>query len=82
MPVKAGGECKYYTSVPLGTLNPSATSIREKKISLKQYTQIKSAFLADIRDKSVLPIDPIVIKKSITAIEKSPLKALDVTHIG
>ena len=55
---------------------------REKKISSKQYTQIKSAFLADIRDISVLPIDPIVIKKSITAIEKSPLKALDATHIG
>jgi len=55
---------------------------REKKISSKQYIQIKSAFLADIRDISVLPIDPIVIKKSITAIEKSPLKALDATHIG
>ena len=42
---------------------------REKKISSKQYIQIKSAFLADIRDISVLPIDPIVIKKS-TSLER------------
>lgn len=55
---------------------------REKLLSSKQYLQIKSAFLADIRDILVLPIDPIVIKKSVNAIEKSPLKALDATHIG
>jgi hypothetical protein len=55
---------------------------REKKISTKQYTQIKSAFFEDIRDIYVIPIDPDVVKKSITAIERSSLKALDATHIG
>lgn len=55
---------------------------REKKISSKQYAQINTAFFSDIRDMAVLPIDPIVIKKSIAAIEKSPLKALDAAHIG
>jgi len=55
---------------------------REKKISSKQYAEIKTFFLADIRDISVLPIDPGVVKKSINAIEKSPLKTLDATHIG
>ena len=55
---------------------------REKKITSKQYTQIKSAFLSDIRDITVLLIDPIIVKKSINVIEKSHLKTLDAAHIG
>ena len=30
----------------------------------------------------IIPIDPDVVKKSIAAIEKSSLKALDAVHIG
>lgn len=80
--------CYYADSIGISILLPVEAIAtfnrlrREKKISSKQYAQIKSAFFSDIRDISVLPIDPIVIKKSVIAIEKSPLKALDATHIG
>jgi uncharacterized protein len=55
---------------------------REKRISLKQYGQLKEALLADIRDITIIPLSPQILKSAINGLENSPLKAIDAIHIG
>lgn len=68
--------------MPIETFSTLNRLKRKKKISAKQYKLIKSEFLADIRDITVISVDVQVVKRAINTIEKSPLKALDATHIG
>jgi uncharacterized protein len=55
---------------------------REKRISLKQYGILKEELLADIRDITLIPLSPQIVKSAIDGLENSPLKALDAIHIG
>jgi hypothetical protein len=55
---------------------------RDGGLTAGEYEKIKSSFLGDIRDITLIAIDTLVVKYSIRAIETSPLKALDSLHIA
>jgi len=55
---------------------------REKKLNLHEYESAKQAFAADLRDAIVCGINEPVIQRSLTVLEKCPVRAMDALHIG
>ncbi len=55
---------------------------REGLIDLESYTQIKSAFVADISDATILQITSSAIQQSINLLENYPLRSMDALHIA
>ncbi len=56
--------------------------LRENKLSLEQYQQLRLALLADIEDIAICDLTPSVLAKTITSLENNALRAMDAIHIG
>jgi predicted nucleic acid-binding protein len=67
---------------PVEILSAVSRLQREGRVNAQQYAAIKTEMLSDIRDITLIPIDAAVVKNSIAAIEKSPVKTLDSLHIA
>ena len=68
--------------LPVEAISTLSRLKREKRLSLDQYNGIKKEFFLDIRDVTMIPLTPSVVKTSIDCLERSALKALDSLHIG
>lgn len=68
--------------LPVEAISTFARLKREKRVSLKQYGILKEELLADMRDITIIPLTPQIIKSAINSLENSPLKALDALQIG
>ncbi len=55
---------------------------RESRIDNTQYRQLKTLLLADIEDAAICDLTPLVIARTITALEASGLRGMDAIHIG
>jgi len=55
---------------------------RESRIDNTQYRQLKTLLLADIEDAAICDLTPLVIARTITALEASALRGMDAIHIG
>jgi predicted nucleic acid-binding protein len=56
--------------------------VRERKISKKQYRQLKNNFLNDIAEATLIPLSENVLLRTILCLEKTSLKSLDAIHIA
>ena len=56
--------------------------VREKALSKREYNQVKTLIFSEIEDMEVVPVQPEVVRCSILALERSPLRAMDAIHIG
>jgi uncharacterized protein len=68
--------------LPIETVSTFARLKRERRLSSKQYSVLKEELFADIRDITIIPLSPQIVKSAINGLEHSPLKALDAIHIG
>ncbi|MBN1981064.1 MAG: type II toxin-antitoxin system VapC family toxin [Chitinivibrionales bacterium] len=68
--------------LPIEIIATCARLKREKCISSRHYSKIKSALLIDLRDITIIMPEPSVVQKTVYAIESSPLKTLDAIHLG
>ena len=55
---------------------------RESRIDNTQYRQLKTLLLTDIEDAAICDLTPLVIARTITALEASALRGMDAIHIG
>lgn len=55
---------------------------RESRIDNTQYRQLKTLLLADIEDAAICDLTPMVIARTIAALEASALRGMDAIHIG
>jgi len=55
---------------------------RESRIDNTQYRQLKTLLLADIEDAAICDLTPLVIARTIAALEASALRGVDAIHIG
>lgn len=55
---------------------------RESRIDNTQYRQLKTLLLADIEDAAICDLTPLVIARTIAALEASALRGMDAIHIG
>ena len=55
---------------------------RESRIDNTQYRQLKTLLFADIEDAAICDLTPLVIARTITALEASGLRGMDAIHIG
>jgi len=56
--------------------------IREKRLSLPDYANIKQHLSDDIHDAEIINLTPQVIATSLALLEASPLRAMDALHIA
>ena len=55
---------------------------REREITSNQYAEAKRALLDDVRDAIIVNLTVPVISSALTALEESPLRAMDALHIA
>ena len=55
---------------------------REKKINLKEYSQIKQFIVKDFQDFSVCELTPRIISEAIILLEKHSLRTMDALHLA
>jgi len=55
---------------------------REREITSNQYAEAKQALLDDVRDAIIVNLTVPVISSALTALEESPLRAMDALHIA
>jgi len=55
---------------------------RESRIDNTQYRQLKTLLLADIEDAAICDLTPMVIARTIAALEAGALRGMDAIHIG
>lgn len=55
---------------------------RERGITSNQYAEAKRALLDDVRDAIIVNLTVPVISSALTALEESPLRAMDALHIA
>ncbi len=55
---------------------------REREITRYQYAKAKRALLDDVRDAIIINLTVPVISSALTALEASPLRAMDALHIA
>ncbi|MBI4387183.1 MAG: type II toxin-antitoxin system VapC family toxin [Elusimicrobia bacterium] len=55
---------------------------RERKISRSQYRLLKRRLAADMEQASVVGLTPSVLGRTISCLERTPLKTLDALHIA
>ncbi|MBN2691984.1 MAG: type II toxin-antitoxin system VapC family toxin [Burkholderiaceae bacterium] len=56
--------------------------LREGRIDVQQYRDVKTDLLADIEDALVCDTAPEVVGHAIRALESHPLRGVDALHIG
>ena len=67
---------------PIEMISTLNRLVREKALSPKEYHQVKSLIFSEIEDMEVVPVQPEVVRWSILALERSPVRAMDAIHIG
>ncbi|MBI2959242.1 MAG: type II toxin-antitoxin system VapC family toxin [Betaproteobacteria bacterium] len=55
---------------------------RERKLSAGQYQRVKGELMADIADALVCDTTPQVVARSVQALERHRLRAMDAIHLG
>ncbi len=55
---------------------------REGKLSAGQYRRLKSDLMADIADALICDTTLQVIRQSVRALERHPLRGMDAIHLG
>ena len=55
---------------------------RERLLTRNRYVRIKRALAADVEQATVLAITPPVLGRTVAALEKAPLRALDAIHVA
>ena len=55
---------------------------RERSIRLEEYILAKSHLIADIRDAEIIELTNEVISRTISILEKSPVRTLDAIHVA
>ena len=55
---------------------------REGKLSAGQYRRLKSDLMADIADALICDTTLQVIRQSVQALERHPLRGMDAIHLG
>jgi predicted nucleic acid-binding protein len=68
--------------LPIEIVSAFSRLKREKRITEKEYTNLKEELFTDLRDITVISLSPAIVKTAIDSIERSPLKTFDATHIG
>lgn len=68
--------------LPIEAISAFSRLKKERKISAEQYRRMKGSLFEDLRDITILPIQPVTVGLSVKAIENAHLKALDAIHIG
>ena len=56
--------------------------VREKRLTEKQYAQLKADLRADLVDALLCDTSPQVVQRAIDALEVVPLRSMDAVHIG
>lgn len=56
--------------------------LREKELTRKQYSTVKSRFLIEIKDSILINLTPSVISKTTVLLEKHRLRGMDAIHIA
>lgn len=68
--------------LPIEALATFSRLKRGNQLTGIDYRRIKEELFIDLRDITIISPTPAIVKHAINAIELSPLKALDATHIG
>ncbi len=55
---------------------------REGKLSAGQYRRLKNDLMADIADALICDTTPQVIRQSVQALERHPVRGMDAIHLG
>lgn len=56
--------------------------VREKRLTEKQYAQLKADLRADLVDALLCDTSPQVVQRAIDALEVVPLRGMDAVHVG
>ena len=64
------------------TISAFARLRREKKLNTTQYNQCKRSAIEDFTAFQICQLSPEVIKKSITLLEHTELRAMDALHLA
>lgn len=56
--------------------------VREKRLTEKQYAQLKADLRADLVDALLCDTSPQVLQRAIDALEVVPLRGMDAVHVG
>lgn len=56
--------------------------LREKRISQKNYLNLKKAIVTDVSQIDLCEMTAAVIEQTVVCLERNPLRALDVIHLG
>ncbi len=56
--------------------------VREKKLTKKQYSTVKSRFQLEVSDSIIITLTPAVISKSTVLLEKYVLRGMDSLHVA
>jgi uncharacterized protein len=55
---------------------------REKRVTPRQYDQLKKDLAADVGQATILDLAPAVIRTAIHCLEHAPLRAMDAIHVA
>lgn len=56
--------------------------MREGRLSDRHYRSLKSAMQADLSDADLCDLSQAVLEKTLSCLERHPLRALDALHLG
>ena len=55
---------------------------REEKLTPARYRALKRQLAADIEETTTIDLTPLIIDRTITCLERVPLRALDAVHLA
>jgi predicted nucleic acid-binding protein len=55
---------------------------RERALTKHQYTKAKQRLIDDVRDANIINLTVPVVGSAVTALETSPIRAMDALHIA
>jgi len=56
--------------------------LRERRLGVQGYREIKRQLLDDIRDATILQVTPAVVSRSVGLLEGNVLRAMDALHVA
>ncbi|MCH9698673.1 MAG: type II toxin-antitoxin system VapC family toxin [Gammaproteobacteria bacterium] len=56
--------------------------LREKRISQKNYLDLKKAIVTDVSQIDLCGMTTAVIEQTVVCLERNPLRAMDAIHLG
>jgi hypothetical protein len=56
--------------------------VREGRLAEADYVRVKAAALADLRDADICDLTPATVERTVSCLERHPLRAMDAIHVG